>query len=437
MSSPHEPAGGDRHRTEPIEYQRYGPARDEEPRLASWQAGSGWRAPDAETDATPPAAAPRERGRAGVASVIAIALITGVASGSLSALAVTNLARPAQSDQAEEAAPDEPDAVEASSVRIDESSAVISATERVGPAVVTISAREDDLFGGDGVGSGFIYDPAGWIVTNRHVVEDAEEILVILQDSREFEGSVVGVDTLTDLAIVKIRGTDLPAAPIGTSEGLKVGQLAIAIGSPLGNYQNSVTSGVVSGLGRQIRAGDVSGTTSELLNNLIQTDAAINLGNSGGPLINSAGQVIGVNTAVATAAQGIGFAIPIDIARPIMDQARRGEELTRPWIGIYYLQVNAQLREERNLPVSNGVIISAPEGSEAPAVFPDSPAERAGLQEGDVIVAIDGVTIDREHDLSMLVLRREPGDTIKLRVVRGDTEREIRVTLGVMPDQTE
>ena len=433
MSLPNDPRGSrpDREPTEPIEYQRYGPPAPEAQRPASWQAQPAWpeqrRPGDAER---------RERGgaRVGVATVLAIALIASVISGALSALAVTNLVRPAGTGEAPEAARTA-DAEQASSLRIDESSAVISATEKAGPAVVSIVRTSDELFGAEGVGSGFIYHADGWVVTNRHVVDGAEGLNVVLSDGREFLGEVVGVDTLTDLAIVKIDGTDLPAAPIGRSQELRVGQLAIAIGSPLGNYPNSVTTGVVSGLGRQIQAGDVTGAVTEQLNDLIQTDAAINQGNSGGPLINSGGQVIGVNTAVATTAQGIGFAIPIDIARPVMEQARRGEEIRRPWIGIYYAEVNEQVREAEGLSVSTGVVISAPETTNQPAVFPDSPAEAAGLRDGDVIVSIDGVQIDAQHKLSTLVLGYEPGDQVTLRVIRGETERDIRVTLGTMPDQ--
>ena len=419
------PPPGDPQRTEPVEYQRYGPARPD-PQSASWQSRP-WPQP-------PPAVAERRGVRLGLVPVLLIALIASVVSGGLSALAVTSFVRPPAT--APQSQTDGTDATQASNVRIDESSAVISATEAVAPAVVTIQTQQGGLLGQtEGVGSGFIYHPDGWIVTNRHVVEDAESLTVRLPDSREFEGDVYGLDPLTDLAIVKVNARDLPTAPVGTSEDVKVGQLAIAIGSPLGNYENSVTSGVVSGLGRFIQAGDTSGTTSEQLNNLIQTDAAINRGNSGGPLVNSAGQVMGINTAVATSAQGIGFAIPIDIARPIMEQAVRGEELKRPWIGIYYVEITEPRREELNLPVSNGVLIRRPEGIDAPAVFPDSPAARAGLQEGDIIVALEDVQITAQRELSALVLRHEPGDTVRLRVVRGDTERDVRVTLGVMPDQ--
>ena len=202
-----------------------------------------------------------------------------------------------------------------------------------------------------------------------------------------------GIDTLTDLAIVTIDATDLPTAPIGNSADLEPGQLAIAIGNPLGNFENTVTTGVVSGLGRQIQASDASQTSSETLNNLIQTDAAINPGNSGGPLVNSGGQVIGVNTAVNTEAQGIGFSIPIDVAKPIMQQAVAGEELARPWIGVYYVPISPALAEAESLPVDYGALIGT-EGGQS-AVFRGSPAEVAGLQEGDIITAIDGEQIGR------------------------------------------
>jgi S1-C subfamily serine protease len=225
--------------------------------------------------------------------------------------------------------------------------------------------------------------------------------------------------------------TDLPTAPIGSSADLKPGQLAIAIGNPLGNYQNSVTTGVISGLGREITAGNPSGE-AERLRNLIQTDAAITHGNSGGPLVNSAGEVIGINTAVDEQAAGIGFAIPIDVAKPILAQALRGEDLARPWIGVFYQMVNPALADELGLPVDYGALVGNSGGSE-PAIFPDSPAARAGLQEGDIIVAVDGERVDEDHDLSSRILPHEPGDAVTLRVLRENSTREVRVTLGTLP----
>jgi S1-C subfamily serine protease len=316
-----------------------------------------------------------------------------------------------------------------SDVRISESSAVIDAVNDVAPAVVLIQTT-GGIFGGAGTGSGVVYDPAGWIVTNRHVVEGAESLVVELADGRAFDGTVYGIDPLTDLAIVRVEATGLPSAPIGTSNELEPGQVAIAIGNPLG-YKHTVTTGIVSGLGREITASDASQTSAERLRNLIQTDAAINPGNSGGPLVNSSGQVIGINTAVSTEAQGLGFAIPIDVAKPIMQQALDGEELVRPWIGVYYTPISPALAEAQDLPVDYGALIGTTDGGDP--ILPGSPAEEAGLQDGDIIVALNGESLTEESDLATLILPHAPGDTITLRVLRGNSATEIELTLGILP----
>ena len=225
----------------------------------------------------------------------------------------------------------------------------------------------------------------------------------------------------------------LPTVSIGSSSELKQGQLAIAIGNPLGEFENTVTTGVISGLGRQIVAGDSITSNAEQLNNLIQTDAAINPGNSGGPLLDSGGQVVGINTAVSQEAQGIGFAIPIDVAKPIMQQAVNGDELSRPWIGVYYQPVTKQLADERNLSVDYGVLIDS--SNDRPAVFPGSPAAAAGLEAGDVITAVDGDRVDAESDLADHILPHQPGDKITLTVMRGGREMDVTVTLGTLPEQ--
>jgi S1-C subfamily serine protease len=417
--------------TEPVEVQRYGPSPSRAPRPVSSETAPAW-------STRPPLAAPAVHDRRGpsLVPVIAVALVVGILSGGLSAAAVSSMLR---DGSASGAAPSQPitDNTNVVQRHIDESSAVITAVNTVMPAVVTIaSSSNGGLFGGgaSGVGSGFVYNPNGWILTNKHVVDGADKLTVQLNDTRTFDAKVIGIDTLTDLAIVKIDAKDLTAAPIGHSGTLELGQLAIAIGNPLGNFRNTVTTGVVSGLGRQIQAGDASETSSEQLNNLIQTDAAINPGNSGGPLIDSSGLVIGINTAVSNNAQGIGFAIPVDVARPIMEQAVAGKPLARPWIGVYYQQITKQLAAEQNLPVDQGVLIEPPrEGT--PAVFPGSPAAKAGLTDGDVVVAVDGQKLDMTHDLSALILPHEPGDTIILRVLRSDSTTELQVTLGTLPNQ--
>jgi putative serine protease PepD len=210
----------------------------------------------------------------------------------------------------------------ASTTTISESSAIVAAADRAGPAVVVITTTSGGRFGraASGTGSGFIYDASGLILTNNHVIEGASTIEVELADGRTFTGALVRADATADLAVIRISGRDLPTVDIGSSSSLKVGQLVVAIGDPLGNFSNTVTSGVISGLNRQIETGS-PGTGVERLSGLIQTDAAVNSGNSGGPLVSSAGQAIGVVTAVATDAQGLGFAIPIDAARSLMAAA--------------------------------------------------------------------------------------------------------------------
>jgi S1-C subfamily serine protease len=406
------------------EVQRYGPPPSQ-PTRATWDTPV-W-------SAAAPNQRPTREGRSlGVAPVMTIALVTAIVSGSLSAAAVANLLRPGSSGLS-----NEPTGSAVSQVHIDESSAVITAVARVMPAVVVIESRSNGgvLGGANGTGSGFIFDSNGWILTNKHVVAGADEISVQLNDSRVFTGRVYGIDTLTDLAIVKIDATGLPVASLGSSEELQLGQLAIAIGNPLGNFENTVTTGVVSGLGRQIQAGDSTGTTSEQLNNLIQTDAAINPGNSGGPLINSAGQVIGINTAVNQDAQGIGFAIPISVARPIAELALAGKPIARPWIGVYYKLVDKQVAKDLGLSVDHGVLIDKP-ASGAPAIFPGSPAAEAGLLEGDIVVAVDGDAVDEDHDLSTRILPHVPGDSVSLSVVRDGETLEITLTLGTLPATT-
>jgi S1-C subfamily serine protease len=202
----------------------------------------------------------------------------------------------------------------------------------------------------------------------------------------------------------------------------------------LGTFENSVTTGVVSGLGRQITAGDAGNQSAEQLNNLIQTDAAINPGNSGGPLVDSRGHVIGINTAVSQNAQGIGFAIPIDVARPILVQALGGKPLSRPWIGVYYQPVTKELAASEHLSADYGALVGSSDPS-TPAVFPGSPGADAGLRPGDQILAVDGQRVDRDHDLSTQILPHQPGDTIALRVQRGSQTLNVRVKLGTLPAQ--
>ena len=317
-----------------------------------------------------------------------------------------------------------------------ENSATIDVAAAVSPAVVriTIGGNVDTSTGiipETGVGSGVIYNSAGWILTNRHVVEGSDSLAVELNDGRVLDGTVYGIDTLTDLAIVKVEGSGLPAASLGDSSALKVGQLVIAIGSPLGTYTNSVTSGIVSAKGRSIIADG-----NDNLNNLIQTDAAINPGNSGGPLLDAGGLVVGINTAIAADSNGIGFAIPIDIARPIMEQAVAGQKLARPYMGIIYRALDVQYAEANDLPVSDGAVIipgNGPDGP-TPAVVRDSPAEAAGLRQGDIIVKVDAQPIDSDHPLDATLSEFAPGDTISVEILRDGQTQTVSLTLAERPD---
>ena len=328
-----------------------------------------------------------------------------------------------------------------------EQSDIIAAVERVSPAVVTITSRAaaGDLAASDpfalpatGVGSGVIFstDQAALVLTARHVVCGAEALTVKLLDGREFPATTYGIDTLTDLAIVRIEsgGEDLPVARVGDSSALQAGQVAIAIGSPLGTYTNSVTSGVISATGRDVPVTERCGIGGDrVLRNLIQTDAAINPGNSGGPLIDANGRVIGVSTAVAGDAQGIGFAVPVNIARPIMDQAIAEKPLTRPWIGVRYEPVTPSLVARLSLPVDYGVLVSQSTGSADPAVIPDSPAAKAGIAEGDLITAVNEERIDAAHNLDDLLSQYRPDDVLSLAVLRAGQTLTVRLTLGTRP----
>lgn len=321
-------------------------------------------------------------------------------------------------------------------VAIEESSAIIDVAAKVSPAVVQIvsptAATTTDPLNppAEGIGSGIIFDKRGWILTNRHVVAGSGKLVVHLKDGRQFDGTIYGIDTLTDLAIVKIDATGLPAAAIGDSSTLKIGQAAIAIGSPLGTYTSSVTSGIISQVGRQI---DIGGGR---LTNLIQTDAALNPGNSGGPLLDIAGNVIGINTAIAKNANGIGFAIPINIARPIMEQALAGQKLTRPYIGIRYDMLSLQRAAELKLAVHEGAYVDGGQdanGQAQPAVVPGGPADKAGVRQGDIITSIEGQTIDGEHPLDSVLTQFAPGRTVTLGILRNGGRVQAQITLGIRP----
>ncbi len=379
--------------------------------------------------------------RAGIGSILAASLLSAVlaSAGTFAAIRSTGVLDPAiggpSGSSASVAGAHLP-------VAIDETSAVIDAAAKAGPAVVRIlvSGTATTSLGGtipeQGVGSGIIFDSNGWILTNRHVVTDSSgatssTLTVELRDGHQYDGTVYGVDTLTDLAIVRIKATGLPAVSIGVSADLQVGQIAIAIGSPLGTYSNTVTSGIISATGRSITV-----QNGDRLNNLIQTDAAINPGNSGGPLLDVIGEVIGINTAVATGSNGIGFAIPIDIAGPMMRQALAGQPLSRPYIGVRYEAITVQVQARDGLTVDHGALVKdSTDGSGASlaAIVPGGPAATAGLKSGDIIVGIGTQDIDSEHPLDLVLATYSPGQVVDLRILRGSETLTLPVTLGTRP----
>jgi S1-C subfamily serine protease len=366
----------------------------------------------------------------GAGTVLGAALLAAVlaSGGTFAALTASGaLDRPATTPQANA----DPATVR-QPIQIDESSAIVDVAAKAGPAVVKISTEGVDTTNPgieqQGVGSGVIFNSNGWILTNRHVVAGSNQLTVELKDGTTYPGTIYGIDTLTDLAIVKVDATGLTAAALGDSDALHVGQLVVAIGSPLGTFSNTVTSGIVSATGREIQ------TEGSTLNNLIQTDAAINPGNSGGPLLDATGAVIGINTAIARDSSGIGFSIPINLANPLMEQAVAGKELQRPYIGIRYEMIDAQLVKELSLPVTQGALISRDaDANGEPPIVAGSPADKAGIQAGDIITAIGDTKIDTEHPLNAVLAQSAPGDTITLTVIRNGQTQSIEVTLGVRP----
>ncbi|MBI2981609.1 MAG: trypsin-like peptidase domain-containing protein [Deltaproteobacteria bacterium] len=233
------------------------------------------------------------------------------------------------------------------------------------------------------LGSGFVMDGEGHIITNNHVIEGADEIQVQLTDKRKFTAKIIGVDTKTDLAVIKIEAKNLPTATLGDSNSLNVGEWVLAVGNPFG-LDHTVTAGIVSAKGRIIGAGPYD--------DFIQTDASINPGNSGGPLFNLEGKVVGVNTAIVAAGQGIGFAIPINMARDLVPQLIRSGKVTRAWLGVGIQEITPELAESFGLKDAKGGLVSN--------VFPNSPADKAGFQPGDIVIKFDGQEIQDSHDLS-------------------------------------
>jgi len=282
-----------------------------------------------------------------------------------------------------------------------------------------------------GGGTGFIVSRDGLIITNKHVVNDSDaEYSVLTNDGKEYKAKVLARDPVQDVAILQISGNNLPVVKFGDSDKLEIGQTVIAIGNALGEFRNTVSAGIISGLSRTMTAS--GGGVREQLEQLIQTDAAINPGNSGGPLLNLYGEVIGINTAIVQNAQSIGFAIPINKVKKDINDIKASGRIIYPMLGVRYVLVNKAIAESKNLSVDYGALIVGGESKDEPAIISGSGAEKAGLKEGDIILELNGVKITEDNSLSKLIAQHKPGDTVRLKVLRNKEEITINAVLGEM-----
>ena len=313
---------------------------------------------------------------------------------------------------------------------------VADVVSKVSESVVSIvtSIKATGYFGmsydTSAAGTGIIVSADGYILTNKHVIDGATKINVILSDGTTFENvKLAAVDALNDVAFLKISDVDdLKPATLGDSKTISVGQQVVAIGNALGMYQNTVTSGIISGTGRSLTASDSTGSLTEQLSDMIQTDAAINSGNSGGPLINAAGEVIGINTAAGTSVENMGFAIPISSVKGMLSQLIEKGTATRAYLGVYSVEITPDIAKEYDLPVNAGVYLY--NSATSSSLIKDGPADKAGLKDKDIITAVNGVKIGKAGSLSSLIGEYKPDDTVQLTIVRDGNEMAVNVTLG-------
>lgn len=281
-----------------------------------------------------------------------------------------------------------------------------------------------------GAGSGFFVSSDGLIATNKHVVSDAvADYTVITTDGKEHPAKIIAKDPVRDVALIQVEGSGFPALSLGDSSAVKIGQTVIAIGNSLGEFSNTVSKGIISGLQRDLTAGGQGGD-AERLNDILQTDAAINPGNSGGPLLDIAGRVIGINVAMAEGAQNIGFAIPIDQVKKIIDQVQKTGKISTPFIGIRYVIIDEQVQKENDLPFGYGAIIARGAKQTDFAVVPGSPADKAGLVENDIILEIEGKRIDIDNSLVEILSEHDPGETVTLKVWHKGETRDVKIVVG-------
>lgn len=309
--------------------------------------------------------------------------------------------------------------------------AVINVVKTSSPAVVSIVAKsvDFDVLSGpvrseQGIGTGFIVDATGIVITNNHVVDNRDiEYTVYTKDKKSYKVEKIDQDPTNDTAILKISGTDLPVLELGNSDNIQVGQTVVAIGNALGRFDNTVTTGVVSGIGRGVTASDQFGQEEKALEGVLQTDAALNPGNSGGPLLNLDSKVVGVNFAVTTNAQNIGFVIPINKVKPILDGYKQTGNIQRAYLGVGFRPIGKELAQLRNLP----------EGAFISQVASNSPAAKASLRQGDIITKLGGEAVDDGHSLDSLITKHKPSDQVDIELYRDGNRQTVKATLEQAP----
>jgi serine protease Do len=337
-------------------------------------------------------------------------------------------------------------------ITVKEDSAVVSAVQKVSPAVVSVVFTKDvqviSPFGSfgfqsqpqiqqqQGSASGFILTSDGLIATNRHVAGvSGAKYTVVTQDGKKYDANVVAQDPSNDFAILKIAAKNLPVVEFGDSDSLDIGQRVIAIGNALGEFQNTVTVGVLSGKNRTLEASDSTGAGTEILDGLLQTDAAINEGNSGGPLVNLKGQVIGIDTATAAKgqAEALGFAIPINYLKTGIDSFKKTGKIVRPYLGVRYAMVDEKIAAIQGLKDQTGALVYADPTSGQDAVVKDSPAEKAGIKSGDVILKINNDEVKQGSSLTTVLSKYKPNDEVTLKILREGKEQDVKVKFGETP----
>ena len=313
--------------------------------------------------------------------------------------------------------------IDGNKLQLKNETSIAKVASDVAPSVVSITTKSGaGLSSKQGAGTGIVVSEDGYVITNKHVIKNASDIAVTTSDGLIFDNvKTIGEDPLNDVAFLKINGAKkLKPAKLGNSSTLQIGQNVVAIGNTLGLYQNTVTSGIVSGLGRPAAA------SAESLNDLIQTDTAINPGNSGGPLVNLAGQVIGINTAIVSNAQGIGFAIPIDVVKGMLEGVLKKGKLERAYLGVRYGEITPAIAKQRNLSTNRGALV-AEDGVES-----GGPADKAGIKPGDIITKVGDLVVGEKGNVSSLISRYKPGDNVDIVALRNGKQINFKVRLGVL-----